>query len=142
VRWYLTPMLHTLLDGMGRSWKGSLDLIVDVVDVDDRDGFVWKEIVGSFVAHTGGKIAHNWLCSNMKVAHHCIVVPSSHHSNVVNIHVAIYKCHGPSHWKGSGTDLRCVNGGVMHIEAHGVMQHIHNVLGLDKSPSCSPIVIC
>jgi cellulase/cellobiase CelA1 len=63
VKQYLDPMCHVCWVG----WEehGAVGLKVSVICVDDRDGFVRKEAIVSFVEHSGCVVAHDWLCLNM-----------------------------------------------------------------------------
>jgi hypothetical protein len=60
--------------------------------------------------------------------------------NGVHINMAIDKFNGSSRSQGSGIDLQCINDGKVHIQAHGIAQHLDNVLGLDQRSRCAPIV--
>jgi hypothetical protein len=48
-------------------------LEIIVVDVDDWDGLVRKEAVGSFVEHPIGIVAHDWLCLEVEISHHSVM---------------------------------------------------------------------
>jgi hypothetical protein len=71
---------HLLLDG--REEPRALGQNIIIVGVDDWDGFIQKEAVDSFLGHMGGIIAENWSHLDVKVTHHGIAVPPTHHMYV------------------------------------------------------------
>jgi hypothetical protein len=73
----------------GQKEPMALGSILTVVDIDDGDGLVWKEAVGSFVKYTGGIMAEDGLRLDMKLTRHGIAVPSAHHPDVSEIHLAV-----------------------------------------------------
>jgi hypothetical protein len=92
---HLTPLATCVWVG-GREEPRALWSKIIVVDVDDGDGFVRKEVVGSFVKHTGGVIAEDGLRLDMKIRHHGVAVPPAHHLDIAEIHLAMEQCHGPA----------------------------------------------
>jgi hypothetical protein len=62
---------------------------VIVVNVDDWDGFVRKEAVGSFVKHAGGILAEDGLCLYVQVTHHYVAMPLTHNPDVAEINLAM-----------------------------------------------------
>jgi hypothetical protein len=109
-----------LIGWEGKRVVGLLGFIIDGIDVDDNDGFVRKEVVGSLVEHTDDEVAHNWLCLDINIVHHGVDVPSSQHYNVIHIHVDMEQCHGSSRAQGSGADLHCINADAVHVQARGI----------------------
>jgi hypothetical protein len=53
-----------------------------VADVDDWDGLIRKEAAVSFIEHTGRIIAEDGLGLDIKIMHHGVAVPSTHHPDV------------------------------------------------------------
>jgi hypothetical protein len=91
-----------------------------VVNVDDWDGFVRKEAVGSFVKHAGGIIAEDGLRLYMHATHHCADMPPTHHPDVAEIYLAVQKGYGPTSAQGSGTDFQGFDASAMDVEAHHI----------------------
>jgi hypothetical protein len=82
---------------------GILGLIIIIINVNDRDGLVWKEDVGSLVEHTGGVVAHNWMSLHMQVSHHSVTIPANHHAYVVHADSSMKECHGATGSQGPST---------------------------------------
>jgi hypothetical protein len=81
---YLTPCSTLYCVGVKRA-GALLGLIIVIIHVDDRDGLVWKEAIGSLVEHTGSIVAHNRLGLHMQVSHHSVAIPAAHHMHVVHV---------------------------------------------------------
>jgi hypothetical protein len=131
-------MLHLVLGGMGEERAGALlGLIIVVIDVNDRDGLVPEESVGSLVEHTGDVVAHNRLSLHMQVSHHSVTIPVAHHVYVVHVDSPIKECHGATGPQGPSTYARCLYVSEMNVETRGVTEYICHVFCFDKCPSRS-----
>jgi hypothetical protein len=136
---HLTPR-STLCCVGGKRAIDLLDLIIVIINIDDRDSLVRKEAVGSLVEHMGGVVAHNRLSLHMQVSHHNVTIPAAHHAYVVHVNTSMKECHGTTGPQGPGTYLLCLYARSMNVETHGVMEYICNVFCFDECPSHSTIV--
>jgi hypothetical protein len=110
-----------------------------VVNVDNWDGFVRKEAVGSFVKHAGGILAEDGLCLYVQVTHHCIAMPSTHHTDVAEINLAIQEGHSPASAQGSRTDFQRFDAGAMDVETHRAAQDFRDIPRYNEGASVATV---
>jgi hypothetical protein len=120
----------------------ALESIIIVAYVDDGDGLVRKEAVGSFINHKGGIIAEDGRRLDMKITHHGVAVPSAHHPDVAEIHLAMEQRHGPACAQGSSTNLQKFNACAMDVDAHGVVQNFRDILPFHEGTAVAAIEGC
>jgi hypothetical protein len=63
----------------GREELRALGSNIIFVDVNDRDGFVQKEALVSFIEHTGGINVEDGLRLDVQIIHHGVTVSPTHH---------------------------------------------------------------
>jgi hypothetical protein len=140
---HLTPCSTLCWAGRvgGKRDGALLGSIIVVINVDDRDGLVRKEAVGSLVEHMDGEVAHNRFGLHMQVLHHIVAIPAAHHVYVVHVDSPMKECHCSTGPQGPITDFQRFYARAMIFESHSMTQDIRHIFGFGECLSI-PLVVC